>query len=167
MSMLSGGLDETLSTLGLADAPFRPNLQFKSRSFPTAGQMIVLCQHATHFDPKNYVEPSSFVPDRFLSSYDGPKPHRFAWRPFERGPRACMGQELAIDEMRIILLMTVRWFDLEAVVRAESISKEPRVSYTNWDTKIGDLAFQELKMGASPRNGMAMHAKMSGTAPSS
>ncbi|UNI18407.1 hypothetical protein JDV02_004678 [Purpureocillium takamizusanense] len=141
--------------------PNEPNLRVGSRSYPMAGRMIVLCQHATHFDPNNYQDPSSFLPDRFLSSYDGPKAHRFAWRPFERGPRACMGQELAMDEMRIILLMTARWFDLEAAVRSETISKEPRVFYTDWDTKIGDLAFQELKMGASPRHGMAMRAQLS------
>ncbi|KAJ6445383.1 acetamidase regulatory protein [Purpureocillium lavendulum] len=141
--------------------PNEPKLHLKSGSYPTADHMIILCQHATHFDPTNFPEPSAFVPDRFLSSYSGPKPHRFAWRPFERGPRACMGQELAMEEMRIVLLLTVRWFDFEAVVNPQTISKVPKVAYTDWDTKIGDLAFQELKLGASPRDGMRMRVSAS------
>ncbi len=31
--------------------------------------------------------------------------------PFELGSRACMGRALAMDEMRVVLLLTVRWFD--------------------------------------------------------
>lgn len=35
----------------------------------------------------------------------------FAYRPFERGPRSCIGQELVIVEMRVVLALTVRRFD--------------------------------------------------------
>ncbi|GJP97931.1 cytochrome P450 [Aspergillus niger] len=38
-----------------------------------------------------------------------------AWRPFERGPRNCIGQELANLEARVILACTVRRFDFEKV----------------------------------------------------
>jgi cytochrome P450 len=38
-----------------------------------------------------------------------------AWRPFERGPRNCIGQELANLEARVILACTVRRYDFEKV----------------------------------------------------
>jgi cytochrome P450 len=38
-----------------------------------------------------------------------------AWRPFERGPRACIGQELANLEARVILACVVGRYDFEKV----------------------------------------------------
>lgn len=40
-----------------------------------------------------------------------------AWRPFERGPRNCIGQELANIEARVILASTVRRYDFVKVGR--------------------------------------------------
>jgi cytochrome P450 len=34
-----------------------------------------------------------------------------AWRPFERGPRNCIGQELANMEARVIMACTLRRYD--------------------------------------------------------
>jgi hypothetical protein len=38
-----------------------------------------------------------------------------AWRPFERGPRNCIGQELANIEARVILACVVRKYAFEKV----------------------------------------------------
>ncbi|OOG01126.1 hypothetical protein ASPCADRAFT_38480 [Aspergillus carbonarius ITEM 5010] len=38
-----------------------------------------------------------------------------AWRPFERGPRSCIGQELANLEARVVLACTARRFDFVKV----------------------------------------------------
>jgi cytochrome P450 len=38
-----------------------------------------------------------------------------AWRPFERGPRNCIGQELAMIEARLILASVVRRYDFAKV----------------------------------------------------
>ena len=38
-----------------------------------------------------------------------------AWRPFERGPRNCIGQELASLEARVILACVARRYDFEKV----------------------------------------------------
>ncbi|KAK2042430.1 cytochrome P450, partial [Colletotrichum somersetense] len=66
----------------------------------------------------------SFVPSRFLEetgaiadrSDDIAKERRrmmrhLAYRPFERGPRNCIGQELTMLEMRVVLLLVIRRFD--------------------------------------------------------
>ena len=39
-------------------------------------------------------------------------PIKGAWRPFEFGPRNCIGQELALLEMKLVLVLAVRQFDL-------------------------------------------------------
>lgn len=105
--------------------------------------------------------PTKFIPDRFLESYE-PRSHRYAWRPFGRGPRARMGWELAMDEMRIVLLLTARWFDFETVVPDAVLPKEPTIKFSDWETRIGRLAYQELRMSAAPRDGMPMRVRLSG-----
>jgi cytochrome P450 len=44
-----------------------------------------------------------------------------AWRPFERGPRNCIGQELANIEARVILACAVRSYDFQKVGLGEFI----------------------------------------------
>lgn len=142
------------------------------RAWPVRDQMVVVCQHTTHYDPTNWSDPAAFVPERFLESSNnaggatgkGPAAERYAWRPFERGPRACMGQDLAMDELRIALLMTARWFDFELIVEEDDKAKVQKVAYTDWDTKIGEVAFQEIKMAASPRGEMKMRVRRTGRA---
>jgi len=85
--------------------------------------MVFTPQHATRFSSSNFPSPTTFLPERFLSTSPFPTPHRYAWRPFERGPRACLGQELAMEEMRIIFLLAVRWSDFEAVVEKSERQK--------------------------------------------
>lgn len=48
-----------------------------------------------------------------------------AWRPFERGPRNCIGQELANIEVRVILALVLQRFDFEKVgIGAPKLDKE-------------------------------------------
>lgn len=135
-------------------------LEWDGKRLPLDGFMLSLCTFTSHFDPAVFKDPKLFRPERFLGE-EGAALHRFAWRPFERGPRACMGQDLAIDELRVFLLLTARWFDFEAVVLGER-SKVARASFFDLDLYVGDAAFQEMKLGASPRTGMQMKVKRSG-----
>ncbi|KAF1813453.1 cytochrome P450 [Eremomyces bilateralis CBS 781.70] len=129
-------------------------VQWEGRHYPTANLMIAPVQHSMHYDPTIYHNPAEFNPERFV---DPDHATQFGWRPFERGPRKCAGQELALEEMRIALLLTVRDFDFEAVdVQPNSTQ---RVPFTDFDLKIGDMAFQELGMDAKPRGGMKMRVR--------
>jgi cytochrome P450 len=47
-----------------------------------------------------------------------------AWRPFERGPRNCIGQELANIEARVILACAVRRYDFQKVGLGEFVLGE-------------------------------------------
>ncbi|KAH0432658.1 hypothetical protein CcaCcLH18_06234 [Colletotrichum camelliae] len=138
-----------------------PELKFldcDGRRLPIEGFMLALCQFASHFDPAYFTDPKAFRPERFLGA-EGAALHRFAWRPFERGPRACMGQDLAMDELRVLLLLTARWFDFETVPVG---NREVRTTFFELDALVGDMAFQEMKMGAAVRSGMKMKVRLSG-----
>lgn len=84
------------------------------RTLPTDGFTVWSCSWMLHRHPAHWVRPDDFVPERWLAREgDALYPHRNAWRPFELGPRNCIGQELAQLELRAILAMTLRDLDLE------------------------------------------------------
>jgi cytochrome P450 len=96
--------------------------------------VLYLCHHIIQRDPKVYGETANdFVPERWVGDIDTSaaamdqdgsttgesKIPVSAWRPFERGPRNCIGQELANLEARVILACTIRRYDFVKVGRGE------------------------------------------------
>lgn len=73
---------------------------------------------------------------------------RSAHRPFERGVRSCLGRHLAMDEMRLMLVVTARFFDFELVNHKPTAT--PTLSFTDHDTRIGIHAFQRARLTAGP-----------------
>ncbi|KAK2788436.1 hypothetical protein FQN53_003582 [Emmonsiellopsis sp. PD_33] len=129
-------------------------LDYNNTSYPAGDQQICLCQHAMHYNPSIFPNPTKFDPERFMDPTTVP---RNAWRPFERGPRACMGQELAMDEMKCILLMTVRSFEFECL--DFNPSGKQRVPFTDLDLWMGDMAFQNLAISATPSGKVMMKVR--------
>jgi cytochrome P450 len=60
-------------------------------------------------------EPERFMPERWMTTdADDPlHPPKNAWRPFGMGPRNCIGQELAMMELRLVLVLLARDIDIE------------------------------------------------------
>lgn len=114
-----------------------------------------MATHTMHYDAKYFPKPQDFNPERFMS--DVPTFPRNAYRPFERGLRSCLGMSLALDEMKIMLVLTARWFDFE--LREHEAVEKPRASFTNLDTKIGRHAFQTWAYTAGPAG--PVHMKIS------
>ena len=78
----------------------------KGRKYPTDGFMVWANPQTIQRDPEYWPKPDKLIPERWLvPSTDPLHPVKGAWRPFEYGPRNCIGQELAIMEMKIILVM--------------------------------------------------------------
>jgi cytochrome P450 len=92
--------------------------------------LLDICHHIIQRDPKVYGETASdFVPERWVgdsdtsgvtteedgSSAGASKVPVSAWRAFERGPRNCIGQELANMEARVILACVIRKYDFVKV----------------------------------------------------
>lgn len=85
-----------------------------NRRFPTNGFLVWANPQVIQRDPVYWPQSDEFLPERWLvSQEDHLHPIKVAWRPFEFGPRNCIGQELAMLEMKIILVMTVRKFDIQ------------------------------------------------------
>lgn len=84
------------------------------RLFPTDGFIVWAISHPLHRDPTYWPQPEKFLPDRWLVAPGDPLyPVKGAWRPFEFGPRNCIGQELAMMEMKIVLVMVLQEFNIE------------------------------------------------------
>ncbi|KAK7743719.1 hypothetical protein SLS62_010498 [Diatrype stigma] len=80
------------------------------------GLMIYQVHSIIHRDPRAFGDTAdSFVPERWL--HDTDKIPAGAWRPFERGPRNCIGQELATIEARVLIALAARRFDFTKVGR--------------------------------------------------
>ncbi|KAI9851999.1 MAG: hypothetical protein M1838_002122 [Thelocarpon superellum] len=99
------------------------------KRYSTAGFMIMINHYALMHREDLFPQPFEFHPDRFLAPRPATSPQIFdipkdAWRPFEKGPRACIGQELALLEMKIIMVLTLRRFDVTA-------------AYDDWDRQHG------------------------------
>ena len=121
------------------------------RQLPTDGFLVWSNAYAIHRDPNLWPEPEKFLPERWLvDEGDRLYPHKGAFRPFEFGPRNCIGQELAMLELRLVIVMT-------------TISVEVRSVYDEWDesyptngtkTINGDRAYQILSGAAHPSDGL-------------
>ena len=121
------------------------------RQLPTDGFLVWSNSYAIHHAPEYWPEPNKFIPERWLvEEGDSLYPHKGAYRPFEFGPRNCIGQELAMLELRLVLAMTAREFEIKSV-------------YNEWDslhpingpkTVNGDRSYQILSGAAHPSDGL-------------
>lgn len=88
------------------------------REYPTDGFVIVSSVSSVHLHPGFWPRPTEFVPERWMVGEDDPlyPRTRYAWRPFEWGPLSCIGQELAVIEIKMALLFTVRDIDFQTAL---------------------------------------------------
>ncbi|KAF2868049.1 cytochrome P450 [Massariosphaeria phaeospora] len=128
---------------------------------PTENFLLWVPSIAMHRDPRIWGDDAhEFKPERFLSENN----HKLvpnAYRPFEKGPRNCIGQELALLEMKIVLATTVREFDIKAAYdeldtldNDGSLWARDRSEKTGIQKCFGDEAYQILLAAGKPREGM-------------
>jgi cytochrome P450 len=117
-----------------------------------------------HRNPRVWPQPEKFIPERFL---EGPNhelhPNPAAFRPFEQGLRNCIGQTLVYNEIRIVIIMTARTFDIRnAYEEWDEIKREQRTGLEKVKIAIlgkpvrtvhGDRACQTEKAGTHPADG--------------
>ncbi|PGH13918.1 hypothetical protein AJ79_03333 [Helicocarpus griseus UAMH5409] len=95
------------------------------KRLPTENCLIVGCHQGLHRNPRFWPRADEFVPERWLvDEKDLLYPVKNGWRPFERGPRNCLGQELAMTEIRLVVAVLVREFEF-------------RDAYSEYDLKRG------------------------------
>jgi cytochrome P450 len=100
-----------------SDTTFHLTNPTTGKTLPTHGFMLLDSHFTLHRNPRVFARAHEFVPERFLAREGDPlHVRKNAFRAFGIGPRACLGQELALLELKAVLAMTVREFDLAAVL---------------------------------------------------
>lgn len=89
------------------------------------GTIMYSCQSIIQRDPVVYGDTADqWVPERWLGEAAKSIPLS-AWRPFERGPRSCIGLELANLESRIIISIMARKYNfIKTGLGESSLDKE-------------------------------------------
>ena len=79
----------------------------------SAHDIVVAAQCVTHVDSRYYEDPMRFNPDRWLPEVSDGRP-KFSYFPFGAGPRVCIGENFAYNELLTILAVVgSRWrFDV-------------------------------------------------------
>lgn len=75
------------------------------------GTMVLLNIYEAHRLSEFWPQPEQFDPNRFLPEYVQGRP-RHAYLPFGFGPRQCIGRDLALMIIRLVLAMLIQNFDL-------------------------------------------------------
>jgi cytochrome P450 len=79
-----------------------------------AGSWLEVSVWGIHHSPAVWHEPEVFDPRRFdVSAGQFPGGHRYAWMPFGAGPRACIGMQIAMLEIPIVIAAVLQAFVLE------------------------------------------------------
>ncbi|CAG8094896.1 unnamed protein product [Penicillium olsonii] len=118
--------------------PFATSL---ARLVPTGGALvdghfvpertIVACHHyASYHSESNFSYPEQFIPERWLDDPVFKNDQRNVLQPFSLGPRGCLGKNLAICEIRLILCKLLFNFDLQ--LQPESVDWPNQKVYYLW-----------------------------------
>jgi len=95
-----------------------------------SGSMVIIDTFLTQRLDSFWPEPNRFDPERFLPDHSAGRP-RFAYFPFGGGPRQCIGNELALMEIKLILVRMLQLYRFTlpstAPVRMNALSSlQPR-----------------------------------------
>ncbi|KAM7200384.1 putative sterigmatocystin biosynthesis P450 monooxygenase stcS [Naviculisporaceae sp. PSN 640] len=153
---------------------------------PLDGTVMYLCHDIIQRDRAVYGDTAhDFVPERWLGNSDTTEKgtnvddHQTnghtgkdggakaippgAWRPFERGPRNCIGQELANIEARVIIAMIARRYEftkvglgeLELDEKGQGIMDERLGQY-----KVKDEMYSVRQVTSKPADAMRVKVKL-------
>jgi cytochrome P450 len=128
--------------------------------YPTEGCQISIQHNALHHHPHVWPRVSEFLPERWLVDPGHELyPRDGAFRVFEHGPRNCIGQNLALIELRVVLALTIRSFNIRpAYDEWDSIRPQSLLERVGLTKKIpgfvdGDRAYQVEKGAGHPAEG--------------
>ncbi|KAK7863035.1 hypothetical protein R5R35_010777 [Gryllus longicercus] len=84
--------------------------------FPKGSDILIPIM-GLHYDPQYWEDPNKFNPDRFNEDNQRKIQH-FTYMPFGAGPRMCIGERLALLEMKMALVHLLARFELLASARS-------------------------------------------------
>ncbi|KAL4862977.1 hypothetical protein BDV12DRAFT_178099 [Aspergillus spectabilis] len=138
------------------------HLQTPNGPLHVDGAILYLNHFSIQRDATVYGESAeTWVPERWLQNEaggDGFAPG--AWRPFERGPRGCIGQELAMLEARLVLAMAVRRYDFVKVGLGATVAADGAVKVDEHGQYVStEPLYDTFNMSAKPVDGTRMSVK--------
>ncbi|KAI4665836.1 uncharacterized protein J4E78_003301 [Alternaria triticimaculans] len=87
---------------------------------------------AMYSSPNNFRLPESFIPERWLGDPRFTSDERSALQPFHVGPRDCLGKNMALHEMRLIMSKVLFNFDLELLPECRNWIADQKI-YSLWE----------------------------------
>ncbi|KAL9625242.1 MAG: hypothetical protein Q9160_000644 [Pyrenula sp. 1 TL-2023] len=123
MLSVNNGLPYLLAVLNETMRLYPPNPTLPPRTVPRGGATVngVLLPEGAHVQlvpyaayrlESNFKRPTDFVPERWLGDSEFASDKREVFKPFSVGSRNCLGQNLAIAEMRLIIAKFLWHFDV-------------------------------------------------------
>ncbi|XP_075034797.1 cytochrome P450 4B1-like [Mixophyes fleayi] len=88
----------------------KPVTFFDGRNLP-AGTVVSLNMYCIHRNPAVWKDPEAFDPLRFSQENSSTR-HSHAFVAFAAGPRNCIGQNFAMNEMKVAVALTLNRFEL-------------------------------------------------------
>ena len=98
------------------------DMEIEGYEFKKGTRMLVHSRFAATQD-ENFTNGKSFYPERWMKETKCPMHSLEAYIPFGGGPRFCPGRNLALLEIKLVLAMLFKNFDLEMVTPHEGIKE--------------------------------------------
>ncbi|PLN84688.1 cytochrome P450 [Aspergillus taichungensis] len=114
-------------------------LQYKDYTIPP-GTSISQAIYFVHMDPTVFPSPETFRPERWIEATDNGERLNKYLVPFTKGPRICVGLNLAYSELYQVFATLVRRFDLEIY------NTTPESIHVTRDMMIGLSDADEMKV---------------------
>eukprot|EP00834_Sanchytrium_tribonematis_P007853 NODE_785_length_3899_cov_1.070526.p3 type:complete len:173 gc:universal NODE_785_length_3899_cov_1.070526:2755-2237(-) len=101
------------------------SFSYKQYTFPK-GTVFAVPIQGKQMDPSLYSNPESFLPERWeaLKTDDDP----FKYMPFWMGTRGCIGKQMAIVEMKVIIAELILNFEFGLSVNAPQVERVLKVT---------------------------------------
>ncbi|KAI3537387.1 VerA protein [Colletotrichum filicis] len=126
--------------------------------YPIEGFLVWDGGPGMQHDPSLWPHVDQFIPDRWLVPAEDPlHPVKDAWRAFARGPRDCIGQEIALVEIKLVAALIMRKYDVEE-------------AWDEWDALQGPKAKKDMVRGqrlyvagdgiGHPKEGMPVRVRL-------
>jgi cytochrome P450 len=93
-----------------------------------AGALVMCLMRPAAVDERNFAQAAEFRPERWLEGLSASSSKRVAM-PFGAGPRICPGRYLALAEMKMVVAMLLRAFEIESVATADGGAVRERLAF--------------------------------------
>ena len=93
------------------------------------GTFVLLMSRVAATDARYFADPDEFRPDRWLGPAS-PENNRKVSIPFGSGPRLCPGRFMAMEEMKMLVSMLVRHFDIDGIETPDGKAVQEHLTFT-------------------------------------